>query len=222
MRYHYDYVKNFSTEDKPQKVYACIIMKDLEEATDTIINKLYPNYDEVVIRASEFKEVLNKQQLYMYALLNKSSVSEIVKGDKPEGLNMLSPFGMYFFKKKYNINYEQWDKEDSALSKMMPHRLYTYLMSDSTVFDPNDILEIRQSLDEPFDKYPKKSIKDYTESVVRQYDPGRHIELQTYLAHVSNRNKYMILDKTNWDLMPKALDAQLVKEEVTTLSSLPW
>lgn len=160
----------------------------------------------------------------------------------------LVPLILAAFKKMRNIKYSEWDVEKldlvvhSALWEAMTTDYYPYSRDDLIHFR-NIGLTTKTGKSAGVTKSPVSSYNltglpntwDITDmetgEIAAVEGPAvlptltKMMLCQTWCAHPSNRNSYMILDPKDWDSVPEPLvDANPVKESkvVTKLTGLPW
>ena len=181
------------------------------------------------------KSIENEQLKALVKYLAKlSSRSELYAGSANKHVRhcALVPLFMAAQKEYNGIKYEQWSKEDKYLRETMSYVLYDELkkwksipLADSAIkVARENALKNRQGRRIapsawPFHSVEIGGVKASASSL------GRHIVLQTWMANVEYRNEYMILDRFNWDTIPKAFDAEVkptIKIEVVQEEELEW
>ena len=123
----------------------------------------------------------------------------------------LVPLIMSAFKTYKNISYESWDKSEVHL--VVGSLLYDAMTSDT----PDDVdflverelgLTIKTGVNAGGIRPPASTYALYFPHSSPLYSLPKFTQImlcQTWCAHPSNRNKYMILDPNNWDNMPEPL-----------------
>ena len=181
---------------------------------------------------------------------SSSGVRALAKQYDKEGAPFckLVPLIPAAFKKMMGINYSEWDRD--KLDLVIHPALWEAMNTDYYPYSTSDLLKFRDiglttksgkhinTVKSPVSAYglnglPKEweVLNNETGELTTIEGPGmlpqlvRMMLCQTWCAHPSNRNKYMILDPKAWDSMPAPLieDSPFTQEEVSpTLNKLPW
>jgi len=159
------------------------------------------------------------RKIGMWRIVTKLPRSDLItKQNKNPEYSTLVPLFLAAFKKHQGIPYEYWDKE--GVSALMEDKLYeaaSYPV-DPKVYSPqfrDRLLEIRNQGLEIMSGSKQGDMRDpiTTWKLYRTADtelagyPALTCTMlsQIWVAHPSLRNKYMILDPSNWDNMPEPL-----------------
>lgn len=162
-------------------------------------------------------------------IVNRSEF--IKKANRNPELAAFTPLFMYAFKRyplenKMGSKYEHWDKKDENIEVALGKALYKAYCFH--VENPNLIrmalpteLRVKKAGQRKLTDFPKNL--HHSERFEETEDPAWTLEFefwwlvldfQFWLAHVDLRSSAMILDLENWDKMPKALDANIPRQEV--------
>jgi hypothetical protein len=180
------------------------------------------------------------------ALLATSTRTNFFK-DAPRGnqqyksvINPLVPIILAGFKKYQGINYSEWNSVgleallDAELSKLVGVTVPELSVSELIALR-NTALTDKEGARANIPNNPATCTKlNHLGDTALGHLPklAKYMVLQTWAAHPSNRNEYMILDPNNWDNIPEPLvskDIFLHKppqatqpRTVTSYSDLPW
>jgi hypothetical protein len=180
------------------------------------------------------------------ALLATSARTNFFK-DAPKGnqqyksvINPLVPIILAGFKKYQGINYSEWNPVglelllDSELAKVVGVTV-PELSHSELIALRNTAITDKQGARAGIPNNPATCTKlNHLGDTALGHLPklAKYMVLQTWAAHPSNRNEYMILDPNNWDHVPEPLvskDIFLPKslqtvqpKSVSSYSDLPW
>jgi hypothetical protein len=180
------------------------------------------------------------------ALLATSTRTNFFK-DAPKGnqqyksvINPLVPIILAGFKKFQGINYSEWNPVgletllDPELAKLVGVTV-PELSHSELIALRNTALTDKEGARAGIPNNPATCTKlNHLGDTAIGHLPklAKYMALQTWAAHPSNRNEYMILDPNNWDAIPEPLvskDIFLPKplqatqpRMVTSYSELPW
>lgn len=171
--------------------------------------------------------IKNHQELgWAIKFINLLTRSELYVGSAKDNARYcaLVPLFMSAHKEYNNIKYEEWDKTDPKLYVFLGEGLYKDIM-DYTHYRPevDDNIKVLRNKALNYvngkgevtykapDAWPNHSVPVNSNLKWKATDLVRHIKLQTWMAHVSHRNEYMILDTINWDNIPDPFDAEISK-----------
>ncbi len=173
------------------------------------------------------KNIENEQIKAALKYLNKITPSSV--GYSGARYCSLVPIFMSAHKEFNGIGYSEWDKTDPYLKYTMGEKLfnsissYTYFRKgiDDNIQELRKLAAVYSRKDGtqkivPLDKWPNHTITFILNDKKIKWpaaSPVRHIKLQTWYAHVSKRNEFMLLDTINWDSIPTALDAVIPEVE---------
>jgi hypothetical protein len=164
--------------------------------------------------------------------------------DAPKGnqqyksvINPLVPIILAGFKKYQNIGYSEWNPVgleallDPELAKLVGVKVPELSLGELLALR-NTALTDKQGARAGIPNNPATCIKlNHLGDTALGHLPklAKYMMLQTWAAHPSNRNEYMILDPNNWDAMPEPLvskDIFVAKPAKAvasfTGSDLPW
>lgn len=114
----------------------------------------------------------------------------------------LVPTVLYAFKKFYDINYEEWSTD---LEFIVEQNLFEAMMFEGMDI-PSNILGLREAALQGKPSHTTYSMFHPSGSPLRNIPRLAAIMYcQTWAAHPSYRNKYMILDPRCWDALPEPL-----------------
>lgn len=176
-------------------------------AAQDLVKNSTDKYD-AELTISAIKSDNLKQALKFIYLAPRSMLYSKMKTGK-EKFCVLVPLFLAAHKKYNNVKYEEWDKESKYFKFLVGESLWDSITPwIGHDFSDLDIKEMRAQ--------HVKSLEDWSGYSVYYNDISwtasawiRHIVLQTWMAHATKRNKYMILDINNWDNIPDALDEVL-------------
>ena len=208
--------------------------------------KLIKNSNEKISAGETFKQLDNDKHNLAEAvryIFIETARSKFYSGGAAKNTQhcALVPLFMAAHKNYNNIGYESWDKEDKYIKIALGSNLYKAIADYNTVKEfltPDNLKILReQALNyngNPRNpaSWPNHHVKIYKEVFEGDEDTElihwkgsdliRHIMLQTWMANVQFRNKYMLLDVENWDNIPESLDAHIVEttdEELLTFGN---
>lgn len=136
----------------------------------------------------------------------------------------LVPLILNSYKKYLNIPYTSWDREQ--LQYIVDKPLCEAMLSEPPQLDVEELLEIREQglttatgpkageMKNPLSTWRLFNISN---TALGKLPPlAQTMLVQIWCAHPQLRNMHMVLDPTNWDLIPKALlDDEILKTTVT-------
>ncbi len=132
----------------------------------------------------------------------------------------LVPLFLAAHKRHNDVKYEEWDKTSKYFSFLVGKSLWQGLEPwFNHDFSDVNVEEMRGCLDKGLDMWCKKTMY-YNDEALTTNKWIRYLITQTWMAHVSKRHEYMILDVNDWDNMPEAFDEtieEVVEEEISTL-----
>jgi hypothetical protein len=150
-----------------------------------------------------------------------------LKASSPEliSYSALVPLFLAAFKKFQDIPYSDWTNISSAIDK----DLYAAMTCEVPSFNTEELISLREAgslvksgKTEGQQKNPI-SVSTLSTTGTPEFDSlprlAKIMLTQTWVAHPSLRNKYMILAPNNWDSMPEPL---INVEVVSTTSKLDW
>jgi hypothetical protein len=166
----------------------------------------------------------------LWMVVNRLTRSSLVKTQAHTSFSEYSalvPIILSGQKKSRGIEYSQWDK--SGIEHTMPEDLYAAAMyTDYPNLSKDELLEIQHlGLVDSYGTAKKVTsawrLNGMQHTVLAEC-PRLTVTMltQTWVAHPSIRNKYMILDPKNWDNMPDALvSAEVITKPIVSMN-LPW
>lgn len=166
------------------------------------------------------KSIDNEQLKTITRALSATNRSDLYMG--PAKFNTrycsLVPLFMSAFKEYNDVGYEEWDKTDPYLKLCVGVKLYEDIMP--YIHGVNyPIRELRPLALNYHGKeisktaWPRHMIHLPDSTKWKGNNLARSIYLQTWMANVQHRDKFMILDLQDWDNIPKALDTVLEEKE---------
>jgi hypothetical protein len=155
-------------------------------------------------------------------------------------INPLVPIILAGFKKYQNINYSEWNPVgleallDPELAKLVGVKVPELSISELLALRNTAITDkkgYRTGI--PNDPVTCTKLNHLGDTALGHLPKlAKYMVLQTWAAHPSNRNEYMILDPNNWDAMPEPLVSKdifvhkptKVAQPTTVVSytELPW
>jgi len=204
--------------------------------------KLLRNEEGLVSSTKTFKNINNKDLgnaiKYIY-MVNRRS--KLYKGNasKNARFSVLVPLFMSAHKEYNKVNYEDWDKKDPLIKVALGNKLYSDMLPHLSqeldeYINPASLETLRESAltfrGEQLiaTLWPRHTIRLSYDDSEEQDGSGliypivwkgtncvRHMYLQTWMANVQCRNKYMILDVKNWDNIPDSLDEYIVEQKIS-------
>ena len=194
---------------------------------------LYKNSEGKISSELTLKHIKDDNIRCALKLIAKISGSKLYFGSAKQNARYcpLVPLFMSAHKEFNSIDYDEWDKNDPYLKFTMGEKLYSSIspfLHFRKGLDDN-ILEIRKSALEyknprtgqmkliAADVWPNHTVHIKFDNIYIKWKAPelvRHIKLQTWMAHVSNRNEFMLLDTINWSNIPEALDAYELKSSI--------
>lgn len=165
-----------------------------------------------------------KNAIATFAEITSRSMLYIGPAAKNTEYCSLVPLTMSAFKKYNDIGYNEWDKTDPLIKWALGFHLWEDIQPYlNKVPRPDEIKNLRKQALE-YKGQPRAAIAWPNHSITLEdgtrwkgTNLARHILLQTWMANVEYRNKYMILDMQNWDNIPEAMDEVLKEEELPDL-----
>lgn len=160
--------------------------------------------------------MLDKRSEY---LLGKQSTGEFKK------YSSLVPLILYAHKLYNGVDYSQWERE--SLQRVVNPLLCEAMLTEVPELTTSRLLELRAiGLIQAGKSRPPNSA--YNLNGLKPTELGHTNNLvktmlcQTWVAHPTNRTKYMILDPLNWDRMPAALvNVDIFQDEIEAERVLP-
>ena len=174
--------------------------------------------------------------IYYFLLSNSRALSkQYTKGNSE--YCALVPLILSAFKKYQDIPYSSWDREN--IHYLVDNNLCTAMLCELMPWTTEELLEYRNlgltvksgksagTVKSPISTYGITGVPEEIDSKTTiSYLPklAKMMLCQTWCAHPSNRNKYMILDPSDWDNMPEPLvDAEPIKDvKEDYFRDLPW
>lgn len=199
------------------------------------IGKVRPIRDDKGFSAESTLDMLldKHPQLYygLYFLAHYTTASNfklgINKKDKPFYCRLV-PLGLSAYKKYQNIGYDEWNKADSYLPVLIGQALYVSITREelkgfecTPEFRDQVIESAKRANSNPIATSCSFRKIDYNGIAFAPYEASKYILSQTWMAHHTNRNEYMILDLENWDNMPEPLD-EVIDDVEDGRDDLSW
>lgn len=195
-------------------------------------------YDPKALMVDNFKG--NDWAVGLWRVCTKAKRSLIVKSqtEMPE-YSALVPLILSGLKKYKNIGYEEWDRD--GIEHTLSKDLAEAMLYEAPTLSVDRLMEIRShglmNKSGPKVGTLKKSTSTWKLTGIKHTELGEAPNLavvmltQIWVAHVSIRNKYMVLDPVNWDNMPSPLiegsvlldtPAMPSTKASTKVDKLPW
>ena len=163
--------------------------------------------------------------MYRFLMLDKRStyLSGLGSSENKKYCNLV-PLILYAHKLYNNIPYSKWERE--TLHYVVNASLCDAMLTEAPELTPTRALELRDQglLSQGKSRSPQSTFSLYGLNGTELKDCNmlvKHMLLQTWAAHPTNRTKYMVLDPIEWDTMPTALvTTNIFKEPAPVLTGL--
>lgn len=195
-----------------------------------------------MLRDNVAKDALN-QGIYYFCTSNSRAVASATKDDGPYYCALV-PLILAAHKKMNGVLYSQWDPQEVNL--VVNSNLYEAMDCEPPEYTVSELLQFRveglttltgekagtlnNAITSPNLNGLLMELPDGRAGMKAMPKLARIMLCQTWCAHPSIRNEYMILDPNNWDRVPEALvlDDPIAKSKgvsspkTQVLDKLPW
>lgn len=167
--------------------------------------------------------------IYFFSMINSRYLDKQYMAGRSEYCALV-PLIMSAFKKMQGIKYNDW----TDIKWVASPNLVAAMTCSIPEYTTDELLQFRvRGIKQGGNPTNSYGIYHLSEPFTRDDGtevPGvgslpalaRMMILQTWCAHPSNRNAYMVLDPTDWDKMPEPLVADESRAVLPTEEELPW
>jgi hypothetical protein len=175
--------------------------------------------------------------VYRFLMMDSRSsyLERMYQGDARK-YSALVPLILYAHKLYNNVPYSQWERE--TLNYVVNEELCEAMLTETPEVPADRLLELREVALMAAGK-KRSAVSTYAlynlGNTELEFCPKlvKHMMLQTWVAHPTNRTKFMVLDPLNWDTMPSPLVTDNIFKKESTLprsattlqeldTALPW
>lgn len=170
----------------------------------------------------------NSREQGLWRLLNETTRSGLMRDSQTSkiGLPVCSLVPLYLAAQKMfnKVKYSSWVN----IKHVVDPKLYEAItiLGECSIPNIDRLIEIRQIACNGVSPSKTYRLIDVQSTELANLSIfTKHMLLQTWVAHPTNRHEYMILDPCNWDSMPKPLlstDIMITQDIPTTANDLPW